>query len=268
MITITFIRHGQSEDNPRGIWAGWKDAPLSELGTRQAKALGDHLSTTRIDLIYSSPLLRARQTGEAVQSGQSDPPELITNPHLREQHWGIAEGHPACSHAPLNVTHEEAFKVGIFPRTALLDDDGKFPGGESRNDLKARADIAIKECVLPHLTEDDFRNGLHIALTSHGLCIGQLLAALLRHDVSADRDVSYEGLRNTAWTRVEVSLNSNHSSPGSKFPALVVNVTHVDAKEHLKFVDRSAVPNNDAPLDDRTKEAVEFLSGRAVQSRE
>lgn len=130
MITITFIRHGQSEDNPRGIWAGWKDAPLSELGIRQAKALGDHLSTTRIDLIYSSPLLRARQTGEAVQSSQSIPPALITNPHLREQHWGIAEGHPACSHAPLNVTHEEAFKVGIFPRTALLDNDGRFPGGE------------------------------------------------------------------------------------------------------------------------------------------
>ncbi|KAK0494604.1 phosphoglycerate mutase [Armillaria luteobubalina] len=267
MITITFIRHGQSEDNPRGIWAGWKDAPLSELGTRQAKALGDYLSTTRIDLIYSSPLLRARQTGEAVQSSQSIPPELITNPHLREQHWGIAEGHPACSHAPLNVTHEEAFKVGIFPRTTLLDDNGKFPGGESRNDLKARADIAIKECVLPHLTEDNFRNGLHVAFTSHGLCISQLLAALLRYDASADRDVSYEGLRNTTWTRVEISLDSNYSaSPGSKFPALTANVTHVDAKEHLKLL--SAVPNNDAPLDDRTKEVVEYLSGRTMQSRE
>ncbi|KAK0237797.1 histidine phosphatase superfamily [Armillaria nabsnona] len=207
MITITFIRHGQSEDNPRGIWAGWKDAPLSGLGTSQAKALGDHFSTTRIDLIYSSPLLRARQTGEAVQSGQSIPPALITNPHLREQHWGIAEGHPACSHAPLNVTHEEAFKVGIFPRIALLDDDGRFPGGESRNDLVARADIAIKECVFPHLTEENFRNGLHLAFTSHGLCIGQLLAALLRYDASANKDVSYEGLRNTAWTRVEVSLD-------------------------------------------------------------
>ncbi|PBK68837.1 phosphoglycerate mutase-like protein [Armillaria solidipes] len=223
MITITFIRHGQSEDNPRGIWAGWKDAPLSELVLSQAKALGDHLSTTRIDLIYSSPLLRARQTGEAVQSGQSIPPALITNPHLREQHWGIAEGHPACRHAPLNVTHEEAFKVGIFPRTALLDDDGRFPGGESRNDLVARADIAIKD---------------------HGLCIGQLIAALLRYDASADKDVSYEGLRNTAWTRVKVSLNSNCGG------------------------DQSAVPNIDFPLDDRTKEAVEFLSGRAMQSKE
>ncbi|KAK0192914.1 histidine phosphatase superfamily [Armillaria mellea] len=266
MITIIFIRHGESEDNPRGIWAGWKDAPLSELGIKQAMALGDHLSTTRINLIYSSPLLRARQTGEAVQSGQSIPPALITNPHLREQHWGIAEGHPACSHAPLNVTHEEAFKVGIFPRTALLDDDGRFPGGERRNDLKARADMAIKECVLPHLTEENFRNGLHVAFTSHGLCIGQLLAALLRYDASADKNVSYKGLRNTAWTRVEVSLDSNCSNPRSVCPALVVNVTHIDAKEHLKLL--LAVPDVDVPLNDRTKETVEFLSGRAMQSKE
>ncbi|KAK0449833.1 phosphoglycerate mutase [Desarmillaria tabescens] len=235
MITITFIRHGQSEDNPRGIWAGWKDAPLSELGIR-AKALSDHLTTTKIDLIYSSPLMRARQTGEAVQSGQLIPPILITNPHLREQHWGIAEGHPYCNHAPHNMTHEEAFKAGIFPRTAHLDDDGKFPGGESRNELAARADIAIKECILPNLTEENFGNGLHIAFTSHGLCIGQLIAALLRYDASADEDVSYEGLRNTAWTRVEVSLDLNSGDPGDMRTALRVDVTHVDAKEHLKLL--------------------------------
>ncbi|KAK0203489.1 histidine phosphatase superfamily [Desarmillaria ectypa] len=266
MITITFIRHGQSEDNPRGIWAGWKDAPLSELGTSesQAKALSDHLSTTKIDLIYSSPLLRARQTGEAVQSGQSIPPALIMNPHLREQHRGIAEGRPYCDDFPHNMTPEEAFKVGIFPKTALLDDDGKFPGGESRNDLAARADIAIVECILPNLTEENFGNGLHIAVTSHGLFIAQLIAALLRYDASAERDVSYLGLMNTAWTRVEVSLDSSCGDPGNMRPALKVNVTHVDAKEHLKLLDQS-VP--DIPIDDDRKEAAEVLNGEAVRSK-
>ncbi|KAG7448875.1 phosphoglycerate mutase-like protein [Guyanagaster necrorhizus] len=261
MITITFIRHGQSEDNPRGIWAGWKDAPLSELSVRQAKALGEHLSTTKIDLIYSSPLLRARQTGEAVQSGQSVQPMLITNPHLREQHWGIAEGRSWSSHDPQNMPLEEAFNVGVFTRTVLIDGDGKFPGGESRNDLAARADIAVKECILPNLTEENFENGLHIAFTSHGLCIGQLIAALLRYDASADGDISYEGLGNTAWTRVEVFLDANDGPVDlSVRPALKINVTHINAKEHLECLDQPDV----LPDGRREKETAEFLSGGAI----
>ncbi|KAI9458819.1 hypothetical protein F5148DRAFT_1219875 [Russula earlei] len=31
-VILTFIRHGESTDNLRSIWAGWKDAPLSNHG--------------------------------------------------------------------------------------------------------------------------------------------------------------------------------------------------------------------------------------------
>jgi len=32
MITVTLVRHGESTDNLKRIWAGWKDAPLSQHG--------------------------------------------------------------------------------------------------------------------------------------------------------------------------------------------------------------------------------------------
>lgn len=32
MITVTCVRHGESTDNLRQVWAGWKDAPLSQHG--------------------------------------------------------------------------------------------------------------------------------------------------------------------------------------------------------------------------------------------
>lgn len=32
MLTITFVRHGESVDNVKHIWAGWKDSDLSVHG--------------------------------------------------------------------------------------------------------------------------------------------------------------------------------------------------------------------------------------------
>lgn len=84
----------------------------------------------------------------------------------------------------------------------LFGREEKFPGGESLDDLASRAEDAIAECIVPHLRAGD---DLHIAMVSHGLCISELIAALLRLDPDSPRDLSYRGLLNTAWTRVTVS---------------------------------------------------------------
>lgn len=81
----------------------------------------------------------------------------------------------------------------------------KFPEAESLNDLARRAEVAISECVLPHLSESESKE-VHVAIASHGLCIGELVAALIRLDPEADKKKNYTGLMNTAWTRVEVKV--------------------------------------------------------------
>ena len=154
----------------------------------------------KLDHIYASTLLRAYATGQAVHDAQPDPkPSFTANPNLREQHFGIAEGQPWAELAS-DQTEEEMIAKNIFP--PLLSHSAKFSGGESIDDLACRAENAIRECVLPHVLED----GVHIAIASHGLCISELIAALLRLDPDARRNVSYRGLLNTAWTRVIISV--------------------------------------------------------------
>lgn len=182
---------------------------------QQANALGASLSSTQLTHIYASPLLRAYSTAEYVQYHQNYPmPSIKTNPHLREQYYGIAEGHPWVAQPPdSDVPLELLYEKAIFP--VLHDRDAKFPESESLNDLASRAEKGIRECVLPHLQESQFpevaHSDIHIAIASHGRCIGELLSALLRLDPEAERDLKFTKLANTAWTRmyvrIRVSLN-------------------------------------------------------------
>ncbi|KAG7448891.1 phosphoglycerate mutase [Guyanagaster necrorhizus] len=257
MIIVTFIRHGESTDNPRAVWGGWKDAPLSDLGRKQARALGEHLASTKIDVIYASPLLRAHHTGMAVQNGQPKPPPLILNPNLREQHFGIAEGYSWCYTYPDHMSLDECYKTGIFP--AFFDRSGRFPGGESIDELAGRAHGAVKECIFAHLTEED---GFHIALASHGLCIGELVHALLSYDPESNREESYTGLMNTAWTRAVISLDPSYQGhvDSDNPPPLRVKVTHIAKEDHLKNIDE--ITDVDGNFENERKtEALAFFGG-------
>ncbi|KAJ6595779.1 phosphoglycerate mutase [Mycena vulgaris] len=262
MLTITFIRHGQSEDNVKSIWAGWKDAPLSELGVKQAAALGNAFvkTNTKFDFIYASDLLRAHATGQAVLKAHSSPkPPFTSDPKLREQHFGIAEGQPWVIDTPPNQTMEELFKKGIFP--VLRARDAKFPEGESLDDLARRAEKAIAEVVVPHLAAG---GNLHIAIASHGLCISELVAALLRLDPDARRDISYAGLLNTAWTRAVISVKDG-SLDGSldlnHLPPLTVKITDVNNADHL--LNLEGVQDAEV-LDDEKATARAFFAGKAL----
>ncbi|KAG6915374.1 hypothetical protein DXG01_011803 [Tephrocybe rancida] len=234
------IRHGESEDNTKLIWAGWKDAPLSALGRRQASALASFLkrSNTHFTHIYASPLLRAHATGLAALSSQSHNPPFTINPKLREQHFGAAEGKFWAYNVPRGETIASMIEKDIYP--VLPTRQGRFEGGESLDDLAARADEAMAECVLPHVVLGE-KGEVHVALASHGLCISECVKALLRLDPEADLEENYTGLLNTAWTRLTVEPRE-----GSK--GLRVIVTDVNRSEHLEGVDTISEPvaDNDA----------------------
>lgn len=71
----------------RADWRGdHDDRPLSRLGRRQAAALRDALTTDRIDALYASPALRARQTLEPI--ARATGLSIETLPALAEEQQG------------------------------------------------------------------------------------------------------------------------------------------------------------------------------------
>lgn len=170
------------------------------------------MSTTPFSHIIASPLLRAYTTAQAIQLSQpeSTRPELVSSPLLKEQNFGIAEGNKwTFQHEP-GLTDKEHWAKGSFP---VLDGRrAKYPEGESLDDLRDRARQAIKELVVPIIRDviKEKKEDVHVALVSHGLCISELVAALVGLDYERRskgqevRDRQYAGLMNTAWTRATI----------------------------------------------------------------
>ena len=65
-MSLVLVRHGQTAVNAEGRLQGRIDAPLTDLGRRQAAASGGALSGD-VGRVVVSPLLRARQTADGVR---------------------------------------------------------------------------------------------------------------------------------------------------------------------------------------------------------
>ena len=92
---IYFVRHGKSAANVRGVFAGQKDdSPLVEEGFAQAKDAAQYLVKLPIKKVFSSPLLRARQTSEVIMDilGKGVPFEV--DPRINEYDMGSLTSQP------------------------------------------------------------------------------------------------------------------------------------------------------------------------------
>ena len=93
MKTILTIQHTQSIHHTNGMVGSWTDWELSEEGILQAKKIGEKLKTELAEkklVMYSSDLLRAKQTAEIVGGYLGLTPVLRTE--LRERNLGTCCG--------------------------------------------------------------------------------------------------------------------------------------------------------------------------------
>lgn len=127
---IYLVRHGQTEFNRERRLQGHVDSPLTELGVRQAQAVGGLLRSLIGPAagwrVVSSPLGRARRTAEMIAEAlQSGPVE--SDPRLIELSWGAWDGG---LRADLEAACPDA-----FGRTGWAFD---APTGESYQDVCTR----------------------------------------------------------------------------------------------------------------------------------
>ena len=123
MTRILLVRHGLSEWNAVGRWQGWADAPLSEVGERQAADAAR--SVGAVDVLAASDLERAVRTAEIIGEAIGVGPVHV-EPGLRERNAGAFEG----------LTRDEIMEQ--FPG-ALDQHPVQPPGGEPLEVLTERA---------------------------------------------------------------------------------------------------------------------------------
>ncbi|XP_009072147.1 PREDICTED: fructose-2,6-bisphosphatase TIGAR [Acanthisitta chloris] len=94
---LTVVRHGETRYNKDKILQGQGvDEPLSATGFRQADAAGLFLSNVKFTHVFSSDLLRAKQTAASILGKNKFCKDLEVkyDQRLRERKYGVAEGRP------------------------------------------------------------------------------------------------------------------------------------------------------------------------------
>ena len=89
-MNLFVVRHGQTEWNVLKKMQGSADIPLNDKGIEQAYQTKENLKDINVDLIICSPLQRAKQTAEIINTDKNL--EIIYAEKLRERNYGEFEG--------------------------------------------------------------------------------------------------------------------------------------------------------------------------------
>lgn len=180
MSEIVLVRHGETDWSASGRHTGRTDVPLTAQGEQQAKAVVPMLEGRDFALVLSSPLQRAVRTAEIAGL-----PNIELDADLQEWDYGAYEG--------LTTAEIRDKRPGWF-----LWRDG-VPGGESLDDVGARADRAIAR-MQPALDDGD------VAVVAHGHFLRVLGARWVRLDPSCGAHLALD----TATVSV---LGFEHAEP-------------------------------------------------------
>ena len=163
MITLYSVRHGETDYNEEDRVQGSHNSRLTAFGREQAGALAERFRGEKIDLLYSSPLLRAKETAETIAAALGGM-EIRFHDGLHELRCGKFEG----------VLFEEIKrKYWAEFLEWLRNPEVQAPGGESMNQLYERVSAALKEIF------DGVEDGSRVLVVSHAGVVRMTLAALV-----------------------------------------------------------------------------------------
>ena len=166
--TLHLVRHGQQQwpDPETAVTSEWVDPPLSDLGRRQAAAVGRWLADQPITAVYSSHLHRAHETGKAIAAHHGLEVEVIED--LEEVR--MFQQLPP-DQRPVDVLGEKALS-GMRERFIQTQRWDAYPHSERSEDFRRRVGWAIESAIVSHPGES-------IVVACHGGVINAYLAELL-----------------------------------------------------------------------------------------
>jgi probable phosphoglycerate mutase len=167
---IIAVRHGETAWNVEMRMQGQLDVALNGVGCWQAERVAVALADERFDAIYSSDLLRAAQTAEALARVQGRP--VVADRGLRERCFGVFQG----------LTFDEV--AARWPedsrRWRQREPDFAPEGAETLREFSARCVGAATRLAAAH-------PGGSIALVAHGGVMDCLYRAATRVALQASR---------------------------------------------------------------------------------
>jgi 2,3-bisphosphoglycerate-dependent phosphoglycerate mutase len=93
MAQLILLRHLQSQWNKENRFTGWTDVSLSEEGRKSVKEVAKKLLNFKIDKVYSSPLVRNKETALLILKELSrENIPVIFNKTLDERNYGKLTG--------------------------------------------------------------------------------------------------------------------------------------------------------------------------------
>lgn len=185
--TIYIVRHGETEFNVANIMQGHTDAPLTEIGIKQAKDLGEVFKDINFNVVFSSDLLRARRTAEFILAERNL--AINTSHILRERNYGKYDG------GPLGVYREENKEIFEKMKNMHRLERRKInvaSGVESDEEMYNRLIPFLKELAVAHADKT-------VLVTTHGGIIRVLLSYL---GWSGEEDLKSGSVKNTAYIKL------------------------------------------------------------------
>ncbi len=166
MCEVLLVRHGEQkffENIPLGQAY---DAPLSELGQRQAEAVGERLANARIGRVYCSDMVRAHDTARAIAKHHGMEP--IVKPGLREiDLWQKAPQDKGL----LDIYTRE--QLGdIYRKVTRSRRNDSYPFCEDVDFFRTRVFEALDEAIAES-------HGMRIVVACHGGVINAVLSRVL-----------------------------------------------------------------------------------------
>jgi len=160
---LYFVRHGESEANTQNVISNRESHfGLTESGKEQAIILADNLRDVPITSIFSSPILRAKETADIVSRAFYLPYQVTEA--LREYNCGYLEGK---SDEESWKQHRRYYEDWILRHNYT----SKPTAGESFMDIRNR--------FLPFIESLKHRNDENILLIGHGGLFHLMLPMIL-----------------------------------------------------------------------------------------
>lgn len=166
MAKLFLVRHGQSLWNLENRFTGWHDIDITDTGIEEAKKAGIALKKEKIDIAFTSVLIRAKHTLSIIldELGKPDIP-IVMDKALNERSYGNLEG--------LNKA-ETALKYGDEQvHTWRRSYDVVPPGGESLKDTYNRVIPYFEKEIAPLL-----KKGENVLIVAHGNSLRALIMYL------------------------------------------------------------------------------------------